>query len=83
MKLTPTSPKRADFRVIREVAGSILKNKVEYVPSEFEEISTVFMRAGGSWFRLFRGSIEDIELLKRVIKVAYDKGYMTRKQGWG
>jgi len=82
MKIDPTTPSRADFRFMRELLGSAFKNKIEYIPEEFDRVSKVFCRAGGSWERTYQGSIKDLDLLKRVIKVAIDLEFMTRKGGW-
>lgn len=82
MNIDPTTPARADFRFIRELLGSAFKNKVEYVPIEFDRISRVFCRAGGSWERVYQGSMKDLDLLKRIIKLAIDLGFMTRKEKW-
>ena len=82
MKIDPTTPIRADHRFIRELLGSAFKNKVEYIPDEFDQVSRVFCRAEGSWERIFQGSMRDIDLLKRIIRVAVDLGFMTRKGEW-
>jgi len=82
-KLTPRTPLRADHRFIQRIYQSTLGGKVEEVPEEFSLISGAFRRAGGSWERVFRGSPQDIDLLKRVAKRALKQGYLTRKRKWG
>ena len=79
----PKSPVRFDHRLIKKVLSTMDKVKVVAIPSEFSRVSRVFCKAGGSWERLQQGSQEEVELLRRVIKVAYDKGYLTRKEKWG
>jgi len=83
MDIDPRSPVRADHRFIKKLTVSTLEGKVEYVPEEFSLISDVFVRAGGSWERVFKGSPTDIRKLKKVLKAAYEKGQMTKKHKWG
>jgi len=75
-------PTRADHRFILKMATIILGGKVTPRPGEFDRISRVFSKAGGSWTRLFKGSVEDIELLKTVMKVAFKYGYLTKSEKW-
>ena len=79
----PKAPLRADHRFIKRLIGVVLEGKVEQVPEEYDRVARVFRKAGGSWQRLFRGSPEEINRLKKVLDVAYDKGYMTKKHKWG
>lgn len=83
MEINPRSPVRADHRFIKKLVSLTLEGKVECVPEEFDLIAKVFERAGGSWVRIFRGSPEDIQKLKKVIKAAHKKGLMTKKHKWG
>jgi len=81
--LKPHVPPRADQRFILKLVQISLGDKVEHRPSEFERISRVFSRMGGSWERIFRGgSPEDVNLLKRILKAAVKHGYLTKKEGW-
>ena len=80
---SPKVPLRADHRFIKRLIKSTLEGKVEEIPGEYDRIAWVFGRAGGSWERLFLGSPFDIEKLKKVIKTAFDKGYLTKKHKWG
>ncbi len=83
MDVDPRSPVRADHRFIKKLTVSTLEGKVEYVPEEFDLISEVFIQAGGSWQRVFLGSPDDIQKLKKVMKAAFEKGRMTKKHKWG
>jgi hypothetical protein len=78
----PRVPVRADHRFIKKVISTTLKGKVVEIPSEFSRISRVFSKAGGSWERLHKGSVRDILLLKKVVKVAFDKGHLTKQENW-
>ena len=82
--LKPQSPIRADHRFIHKVVGIVLGDKVEYRPSEFDRVSRVFSQSGGSWERIFRGgSPRDVNLMKKVIKLAFKHGFLTKKEKWG
>ena len=77
----PKTPVRADHRFIKRVL-STMKGQVVEIPGEFSRVSRVFSKAGGSWERLFLGSAEDVELLRKVIKVAHKRGHLTKKRSW-
>jgi len=79
----PQSPVRADHRFIKRVMSSLLGGKVEDVPEEFNLISRVFSKAGGSWQRLFNGSPDDIGLIKRIVRRANNIGKLTKHYEWG
>lgn len=77
------SPDRSDFRLIKKICSSTLsKLDADPRPKELEKISRVFLSAGGSWVKVFRGSIQDIVLLKDLVKVAIEGGYVTKKPDW-
>ena len=79
----PKVPVKASHRFLQKFISINLSGKVEHVPSEFDRVVRVFRKAGGRWEGIFRGNPRDIDLLKRVLKVAYEKGYLTRKEKWG
>lgn len=81
--ITPVSPLRADHRFLKKLVSSLLGGKVEEVPSEFDFVSKMFLKAEGSWERVFRGSPWDIQLLKEILKWALKKGKLTKKRVWG
>jgi hypothetical protein len=37
---------------------------------------------GGSWERLFKGSAEEVNLLKKIVKIAIEKGVISKKPKW-
>ena len=82
MGLTPSSPPQADQRMIRKLLGILYANKTEHRPDEYKRISRVFGRAKGSWEGVFQGSTSDLGLLKKIIHIAYKKGFLTKKQSW-
>ena len=79
----PKVPLRADYRFIKRLIQSTLDDKMEAIPAEYDRVSDVFKQSGGSWERLFKGSPSEIEKLKKVLKVAHEKGYLTKKHKWG
>jgi len=79
---TPQWPVRADHRFMLKVAGMVLSGKIHPRAREFDRLSRVFSKAGGSWERIFRGSVDDVELLKTVMVVAFKNGYLTKKEQW-
>lgn len=81
-KLSPSWPVQADHRFILKMINLSLDGKVVSVPSEFDRVSRVFSRVGGSWERLYNGSPKDINLLKQVLKVAFKNGYLTKEGKW-
>jgi len=80
--LSARNPVRADHRFIRKLINVSLRGKVVPVPSELSRVSRVFCRLGGSWERVFHGSIEDIVKLRLLLKFAYKNGYLTKKEKW-
>lgn len=78
----PRTPLRADHRFLHRLLQSVMGGKVEHVPEEYELISRVFQKAGGTWVGIFMGSPKDIALLKAVIKVALKKDRLTKKYKW-
>ncbi len=78
MKVTVDSPARADHRIIRRLISATYGGKVIHKGDEYETVTKVFNKAGGSWEALFLGSTKDIGLLKKILRVAYTKGHLTR-----
>ena len=82
-KRTPTSPARADHRLMRVLVQTAYEKKFQPTPEQFGAVSRVFERAGGSWERLFKGSLDEMSLLRKVIKVAAKRKMFSRKPKWG
>jgi hypothetical protein len=82
--MSPKKPVRADHRYIKRVMQTAIdgEDKIAELPEEFSRISRVFSKAGGSWVRIFHGSVPDTVLLRKVIKVAYKRGYLTKIGKW-
>jgi len=57
--------------------------KVQHLPHEYDHVLKVFGRMGGSWEAVFRGSVAQTALLKRILKVGIKKGYISKAPKWG
>lgn len=69
---------------MRAIVGTHMKGKkLSPTPKDLELCSRVFKKAGGSWERVFKGSVHDIVLLKTTLKVAAKKGHITKTPKWG
>lgn len=79
--LSATTPIRADHRFLKKMMAITVKGAL-IIPSELDFISRVFIRMGGSWESVFKGSVKDIDLLRRIIKKAMKEGFLTKKEKW-
>lgn len=77
------TPVRADFRYMKELLPMVAKEALNPVPEQLGKVARVFARAGGDWIRLFQGSERDINLLKKVLKIAVKKGHISKAPDWG
>lgn len=83
-KRTPTSPTRAYHRLLQAILKTHFEDaKLSPSPQELDKVASVFSKAGGTWEGAFKGSIDDIELIKKVIKVAAKKGVLSKAPKWG
>jgi len=83
-KRTPTSPTRAYHRLMQAIIKTHFEDqKLDASPEELDKAAKVFSKAGGTWEGAFKGSIDDVELLKKVIKVAAKKGVLSKAPKWG
>jgi hypothetical protein len=76
--IMPKDPSRADHRYIQYQIKNFMKKPVVEDPDEYDHLCRVFARAGGSWERLFKGSVRDIVLLRRIIKLGIKKGFLSK-----
>lgn len=83
-KRTPTTPVNAHHRLMRAIVGtSLKKGGYKPTPHDLDLCSRVFKRAGGSWEKVFKGSVADMILLKTTLKVAGKQGYLSKAPQWG
>jgi len=82
--MTSVSPIRASHRLMLYIASSLIGGSKKYdpTPKELERVAKVFQKAGGSWERVFNGSSDDLNLLKKAMRVAAKSGYLTPKADW-
>lgn len=80
-KLDPLRPVRADYRIMKKILDAS-SMRVTHLPEEFDLVIAVFGRAGGNWEALFDGDIEQLRLLKKTLRVAYNNDYLTRAPKW-
>lgn len=75
-----SDPDRADHRMISFIMRTHYRHKGKPSDKVYQKIANVFQKAGGSWMKLFQGSTEDFDLLKKTIKVAIKKGILPKKK---
>lgn len=52
-------------------------------PRELDRVARGFQRCGGSWVKLHQGSIDDLNLLRKLLKIAAKNGLLTKAPKWG
>lgn len=72
-------PCRADYRYIKDLISKFCKDAV-HIRSEYDQIISVYKKAGGSWKGVYKGNVSDITLLKKVVKTAYKVGKITKSK---
>lgn len=81
-------PHRSDHRLIQRFmvqfskSKSSKKNLVSPTDKDIAKVLRAFNYFGGSWERLFKGSIRDMVLLKKIVKVGVKKKLFTLAPSW-
>lgn len=81
-------PQRSDYRLIQRFMQQYSKSKaskknlVSPTDKDIEKVNRVFAHFGGSWERLFKGSIQDMMLLKKIVKIGVKKKLFTLAPSW-
>jgi hypothetical protein len=79
-KSDPVFPVTADHRVMKRLLDTMgLTSKIMIVPEEFDQVSQVFLKSGGSWVGVFRGSSDDLSRLRELLRVAYKEKTFSRR----
>lgn len=74
---------RADHRFMKEVITSSFSGEgLAPLPEELDLVARVFAKAGGTWSGVFLGSVRDVTLLKKVMKIAVKRGLLTKSPKW-
>ncbi len=81
--MSPSQPFRADHRIIRGILDSMFSGEVYHFPEEYDRVSAVFQKLGGSWISILSGNVEHVCKLKNVVSYAVKEGYITKKPSWG
>jgi hypothetical protein len=76
--VTDWTPSSSAHRIIKRILDSSFGNVIVHIRAEYDRVVGAFESGGGSWYRLHRGSIDDTTLLKRLVKAAVKKGYITK-----
>ncbi len=66
-------PNRADQRFISYINRFFCGGALDLSPEMYDLILRGFEEEGGSWYRLFRGSVDDVVLLKKLVKAQVKK----------
>jgi hypothetical protein len=75
---------RADHRLLKDIIDTMMSSAgVSPTPADLDLVAGVFKQAGGSWERVFRGSVKDVNLLKKALRTAIDEGRLTKTPRWG
>ena len=78
-----SKPIRSDYRLVQRLIKIQGKKKgLSPTSGDFDKIIRVFGTLGGSWEKVFKGSVDDMSLLKKIIKVGIEKELFTKKDTW-
>lgn len=75
--VNPKNPVRADHRMIKDLLSKYGED-VQHIESEYGTILRVFAKMGGSWAGIYKGSPDDIVLLKKICKKAVKIGVVSK-----
>ena len=81
-------PHRSDYRLIQRFMMQYSKSKgskenlVSPTDRDIQKVLKTFHRFGGSWERLFKGSIRDMILLKKIVKVGVKMKQFNLAPSW-
>ena len=69
--------------MIKELLQIVGKHdKVQHHPHEYARIIGAFSGVGGSWEKVYKGSVESVALLKKIIKHAIDNKWLSPASTW-
>ncbi len=70
---------RSDYRMIRYLANSLLDNsRVVGTSASFGRVENAFRNAGGSWEKVFTGSVRDLGVLRQIIDYAIKNAILKK-----
>lgn len=71
--IVQADPNRADHRFISYVNRFFCHGALDLTPALYKELLEEFKEQDGSWYRLFRGSVKDVVLIKKIVKAQAKK----------
>ena len=80
--LSPQTPVYAHHRLLQELVKVNHGDKYAPTPKELDRVAHVFLELGGSWYRLYHGSVDDMTRLRKVLKAAVSKDLVTKSPNW-
>lgn len=80
---TLQKPVYAHHRLLMELMKINHGDKYAPTPEELDRVSKVFSKLGGSWYRLYHGSVDDMTRLRKVLGAVVKKGLVTKAPNWG
>lgn len=66
--IVQSDPNRADHRFIAYVNRFFCGGALDLDDRLYGQLLDTFKEKGGSWYRLFRGSVDDVVLIKGLVK---------------
>lgn len=78
-QISSKDPDRADHRMISYIMRVHFKNKGKLNDKSYALINKVFKKAGGSWVKVFQGSSEDLDTIKKILKIGMKRGLIKKK----
>lgn len=81
-------PFRSDYRLIHRLmlhaskSKKTKKNLVSPTDQDIQKVLKAFQHFGGSWEKLFKGGIDDMVLLKKIIKVGVKEHLFNLAPSW-
>jgi len=82
-KTSPQKPVYAHHRLLRELVTINHGDEYAPLPKELDQIARKFSEEGGSWYRLYHGSVDDMTHLRKVLQAAVKQGLVSKESEWG
>lgn len=76
--ILPSDPSRADVRLICLILSTFhAEKRPAPTTKEIARLVRAFDRMGGSWEELFKGSVDNLSLLKKLVRRAVKRGLVS------
>lgn len=80
---SPLKPVYSHHRLMKQLLTVSDGEDHSPTPGELDRVARGFQRCGGSWVKLHQGSVDDMDLLRKLLKVAAKNGLLTKSSKWG